>query len=548
MQGTLTSSSRGSARTLSRWLSRVRVEAPTLTAWLAAFLSSALLVLSFPDFNLWPLAWLGLIPLLIVVGLRPSAFRAFLVTWIAGSVFFFATCHWLTYSMIHYGGIPAPIAYLLLVPGALVLGLFPGAFAIVMAKAVQRFHTKALLFAPIVWIAFEWARLGVTGQLWNALGYSQAFHPTLIQVARWGGVYGVSFLIVTVNAAIAFALVNRSKRAVLIAAAIVSVVLIIIGLNSRSSTLLSNTDVAAHVVAIQPNVPMELDKSVDEMRSLTARHIEMSGNALRQLPNDGLSRLVIWPESPMNFTYANSSEFRELVSTFTRSNHTALLFNSQEPAPDRGIFNSAVLVNEEGRLVGQYDKIRLMPFGEYVPLPRRLPGANLITAIVGEFSPGTNYNLLPVSNAKVGVFICIESAYPYIARTFAHEGADVLINISNDGYLGRTAVMKQHLANAIVRAVENGRPVLRVTNTGITTYITPDGEARDQTAGFEPAVRVWTIARNEQGATFYTRYGDVFAGVCAGITALIFAASLIRPRGILKTDEAQSKGSVGQES
>ena len=118
--------------------------------------------------------------------------------------------------------------------------------------------------------------------------------------------------------------------------------------------------------------------------------------------------------------------------------------------------------------MAQYDKIRLLPFGEYVPLPQWLPGAGLIRGIVGDFTPGANYRLMPVGNVRAGVFICIESAYPSIARQFTSEGADVLINISNDGYLGPTAVMRQHLANAVFRAVENDRPLLRVTNTGIT--------------------------------------------------------------------------------
>ena len=180
----------------------------------------------------------------------------------------------------------------------------------------------------------------------------------------------------------------------------------------------------------------------------------------------------------MNFSYANDRSFQELVAKFTTENHTALLFNSLEPAPENGAYNSALLINEEGRLIAQYDKIRLMPFGEYVPLPRWLPGASLITGLVGEFTPGSKYTLMPVAKQRAGVFICIESAYPWIARRLTYEGADVLINISNDGYLGPTAVMRQHLANTIFRAVENGRPLLRVTNTGLSAEIRPDSLRR----------------------------------------------------------------------
>jgi apolipoprotein N-acyltransferase len=228
----------------------------------------------------------------------------------------------------------------------------------------------------------------------------------------------------------------------------------------------------------------------------------------------------------MNFTYGTDPQFQTLVAQFTRQNHTALLFNSQEPAPGKGSYNSAVLVNEEGRAIAQYDKIRLLPFGEYVPLPRWVPGSSLITAIVGNFTPGDNYALISAGPLRAGVFICIESAYPSIARTFASEGADVLINISNDGYLGPTAVMRQHLANAIFRAVENGIPLLRVTNSGITAYVTAGGEVKDESGGFQRAVRTWTVRSSKKNKTFYTRYGDVFAGLSAVLSTFVFVITL----------------------
>jgi apolipoprotein N-acyltransferase len=271
---------------------------------------------------------------------------------------------------------------------------------------------------------------------------------------------------------------------------------------------------------------MDLVKSNEELRLLNTRHFEMSESQLRQLPDDGKPRLVIWPESPMNFAYGGDSQLRETLAAFAKVNNTDVLLNSQEVAPNNGIYNSALLINQQGNLVAQYDKIRLLPFGEYVPLPRWLPGAGLITGIVGDFTPGTNYRLMPVGPVRTGVFICIESAYPSIARRFTLEGADVLINISNDGYLGRTAVMRQHLANAIFRAVENGRPVLRVTNTGITAFITPTGEVRDATPGFQPDVRTWKISRYGSATTFYTDHGDLFAAACSLLSFVMLVFSL----------------------
>jgi apolipoprotein N-acyltransferase len=237
-------------------------------------------------------------------------------------------------------------------------------------------------------------------------------------------------------------------------------------------------------------------------------------------------RVVVWPESPMNFAYAKDEEFRMLVGEFARAERTSVLFNSLEPAPAGGAYNSAVLVNEAGRLVAQYDKIRLLPFGEYVPLPRWFPPAWLVSGIVGDFTPGANYTLLPIGETRVGVFICFESAFPSIARQFTDAGADVLINISNDGYLGRTPVLRQHLANAVMRAVENRRTVLRVTNTGISARISPRGEVSDATGSFEPATRTWTVSRATGGKTFYTRHGDLFVALCAAVSILMIAMTI----------------------
>ncbi|HLE63768.1 MAG TPA: hypothetical protein VI750_11530, partial [Pyrinomonadaceae bacterium] len=201
--------------------SRVRIEAPSLTDWAATLLSSVLLILSFPDFGLWFLAWIGLVPLLLVIARGPSPWRAFALGWLGGTVFFYGSCYWLTYSIIQYGGFPVWAAFLLLVPGAVILGLFPAAFALLLSTALRRWRNKAILLAPFIWVALEWARLEITGQLWNAIGYSQAYQRPLIQVARWGGVYAVGFLILAVNSAIAFVILNRRKRALAVSLAVI---------------------------------------------------------------------------------------------------------------------------------------------------------------------------------------------------------------------------------------------------------------------------------------------------------------------------------------
>ncbi|MBV9957345.1 MAG: apolipoprotein N-acyltransferase [Acidobacteria bacterium] len=516
------------SRLLSRLRSSVRAQAPARVETALAVLSALLLILSFPDFNLWPLAWIGLVPLLVAVVRAPQLnVRAFLLGWIAGTLFFYGSCYWLTYSMVRYGHIPKVIAYLLLFPITMIVGLFPALSCLVLARLVARWGVRALLLMPLVWVAFEWARLGVTGQLWNAIGYSQAYMPQLIRTARWGGVYAVGFLIVLSNAALAFLLLKRSLRALAVSTAICAGIALIIALPGGTAPV-EKQKAAAVVVAIQPNVPMEPVEDLSETEALIARHLSLSASALSELKDEraAVPRVVIWPESPMNFTYARDSEFRETVAGFTSQQRTSVIFNALEPAPANGDYNSAVMVNEDGRLVAQYDKIRLLPFGEYVPLPRWLPGVNLVPVMVGDFTPGAQYPLLPLGEARAGIFICFESAFPSIARRFADEGADVLINISNDGYLGPTPVMRQHLANAIFRAVENDRPVLRVTNTGISAYITPRGEVLDATGGFQTATRTWTVTRTTGGKTFYTAHGDLFVALCAALSLLLIIMSL----------------------
>ncbi|MGI8656486.1 MAG: apolipoprotein N-acyltransferase [Pyrinomonadaceae bacterium] len=544
---------------------KARANLPTLSETGLAVLSALLLVVSFPDFNLWPLAWIALAPLFVAVARQPQTGRSFLLGWLTGTLYFYGSCYWLTYSPIRYGGIPAPVAYFLLLPVTLIVGLFPALCCAALARMIRQWGTHALFVAPFLWTACEWARLGATGQLWNAVGYSQAYQPFLIQAAHWGGVYAVGFLIVTVNAAVAYAFLQRNITALMIIGLVICGTLgVALYADFISNPIQTDTKIAksmdAIIIGVQPNVPMEPTRSIAEAAALINRHVLLTETALHKWDDEvrqndeplqkdkaqhgttgeldaymlgTVPRVVVWPESPMNFTFSNDAQFRAFVADFAKRNHTSVLFNSLEPAPANGAYNAAVMVNEEGRLVAQYDKIRLLPFGEYIPLPRWLPGVNMIPVMVGDFTPGAEYPLMPLGNdVRAGVFICFESAFPGIARQLVLNGADVLINISNDGYLGPTPILHQHLANAVFRAVENARPVLRVTNTGITARITERGEVLDATKSFQPDARTWTVNRNDGEQTFYTRHGDVFAGFCA-LVSLFFLIAASRRKRIL---------------
>jgi len=497
--------------------------------------SGLLTLLSFPNFDLWFLAWISLSPLFIVVARAEKAGQAFVAGWLWGTIFFYGTCWWLAFPMVRYAHLGAWLVYpLLLLPIAFV-ALFPALACAFAALLVRRFGATALLLAPFVWVAADWLRYVVTGQLWNALGYSQAFHPWLIGTARWGGVYGVTFILLAFNAAITLTLIGRRVQLALLSLAVLLVAAVVVAsadLQATSDSSGSKTEAA--IIAVQPNVPMDLAGDPAQMDFLVDRHFSLTRGGLQLTSTHQISpqipHLVIWPESPMNFSYARDPHLRKVIGDFARSEQTSVLFNSLEPAKNGGDQNSAILVNEKGEMSARYDKIRLMPFGEYVPLPHWLPGASSVRGLVGEFEPGNSYTLMPLGALRAGVFICIEAAHPSIARNFTNAGADVLINISNDGYLGPTAVMRQHLANAVLRAVENDRDLLRVTNSGITAYIRADGRVSDETTGFHEDVRTWTISKGEQGTTFYSRHGDVFVYCCALVSLGFISASFMRRR------------------
>ena len=517
-----------------RWplsLTSLRASVPSVRETALASGSALLLVLAFPNFDIWWLAWIGLAPLLFAVATTSRNRGAFLLGLIWGTIFFYGTCWWLTYPMIHYGGVSAWLAYPLLLLPVVFVSAFPALACACISLVVKRFGSAAIFAAPILWVSFDWVRYVVTGQVWNALAYSQAFHPAFIPAAKWGGVYAATFLCVLPASAIAQAVVRR--RFFLASAFLLALAVILAAVNSgllsrrqEAQRAISYTDLT--VIAVQPNVPMTQMNDLG-YRNLLERHIQLSTQALtRELITQ--NRLVIWPESPMNFSYSRDPQLQNVIAQFAQTNHTSVLLNSLEPTPNGGSSNSAILVNEKGEKVAQYDKIRLMPFGEYVPLPRWLPGSGSVRSIVGEFTPGSSYTLMPLGALRAGVFICIEAAHPGIAREFTNEGADVLINISNDGYLGPTPVMRQHLANAIFRAVENDRDMLRVTNSGISAYISSDGSVSDTTPDFQEAVRTWTISTGRSGSTFYSRHGDLFAYACALISLGVISATFMTRR------------------
>lgn len=495
-------------------------------------LSAFLLVFAFPDFEKWWLAWIGFVPFFWAVYASRGNWKWVLfLGWVWGTFFFFGTCWWITHSLIHYGGIPTVVSYLLIFIGAVLVGAFKAFFSLLQGFLFDRYGIKAIIIAPFLWVSIEFLRFKITGNNWNAIAYSQAFIPEVVFLASVGGIYLVGFLIILANVFIFLALITLPERKkmvfFLVSSLLITFVLLILFSNFRRN---SQGEYAVTIIVLQPNVPMS-GLNYEVWEELRQKHVRMAEEALARLPAGWiLPRVIVFPESPMNFSYGRDEELQRFLGEFTKRNRVFLLFNSAEPNfENNNFFNSAVMLNERGEKIGQYNKIFLVPFGEYAPVPDFLRG--FVPTLVGNFEAGDDFKLLTIGDTKVGIMICFESHFPNLSREYARQGADFLIEMTNDGYLGRTPVLKQHLANAIFRAVETARPVVRATNVGITALITEDGKVLDEAEVYTEATRIWQVRRSDIGATFYVKYGDWLAFLSLIFSSVFLVYGLSRFKG-----------------
>ncbi|MEW6731412.1 MAG: apolipoprotein N-acyltransferase [Acidobacteriota bacterium] len=511
-----------------------------------SLISAALLVLSFPDYNLWYLAWVAFVPLLGALAITPSVRQGIMLGLLFGISFFYGACYWITYPMIHYGGFTPLLAYSLVIIPTAVIGLFVALFAGTLVRLLQQFGIWAMLAAPLLWAATEYLRFHITNMGWNSLGYSQSFQPTIIWPARFGGVYLVSALILLVNALVALGILRlvrqRSYRALIGSLAAATAICLAIMLLASHTPVGEPGGEKLAVLAVQGNAPVG-DHSVKVEQESLARQLRLTRE---NIPSTKPS-LVVWPEAPFYFPYDTNEDLRREFGEFARRHQIYLLINASTGEKEEDFYNSIVVIGPTGERVGQYDKIQLLPFGEYVPLRNYLPFGSYLTALVGDFRAGNRYSLLQVEGYKLGAFICFESVFPEISREMARAGAMAYINIADDAWLGPTPVARQHLAHVIMRAVETGRPILRVTNTGISAYIAADGQVQDETPLFESAITHWQIVKGAPTVlTFYTRCGDLFAQTSLAITIMLLMASWARLRvrlqGVLKRGKNYARG------
>jgi len=506
---------------------------------LLVLLSAALQILIFPLPNLYMLCWVAITPLLIAIlrarqpqtlqlqaGIKllpASPLQAFLLGYACGILWYAGTCYWI-YSVMHqYGGVNTAAGIGILILFCLYLALYHGVFGLLVSLLAgsSPFNLRALLLSPVAWVAVELARTRITGFPWGLLGTTQVDNVPLTRITSVTGVYGPSFEIMLVNAAFAAVyLVQREKRKRLLLATVIAALILQAG--SLVPAPASRTDHSA--VLVQANVP------IVEGSDWTKQYFNDTLRDLTEISLDSHDRsprpdLIVWPENPAPF-YSTDPFFRDAVSNVARQSNAWLLAGSigirnasATPNQATEVYNSASLVSPAGEWVARYDKVHLVPFGEYVPFKQIFSFAGGLTKEVGDFSRGTSHAPLDAGGSKLGTFICYESIFPDEIRQFANNGAQVLVNISNDGWYGDSGAYAQHLKQSRMRAVENNRWLLLDTNTGVTAAIDPNGRiVASAPRKTRTALRVSYALSNV--TTFYTRHGDWFAYLCAIISVV----------------------------
>jgi apolipoprotein N-acyltransferase len=500
--------------------------------YLLAALTGVFLALSFPKTEISFFAWFALVPLLHACG-EKSPKAAGKLGFVAGMVAYGGILYWINIVVTTFGNLPLAASICLY----LILVAYLASFFFVIFYLARKAEEKGVSFAvslPFLWVGLEFIRsFLLTGFPWASLGYSQYRILPLIQVADITGVYGISFLIVLANSVIWSALkaVNRVKkgedrayplRSAAVFLVLLSVVLIYGSFRMREE----QRGVPVQVALIQGNI----DQGIKWDPAFMAETISIYERLSRQA-SAGKVDLVVWPESAAPFFFQEAGPPSDRITALAREIKAPIIFGSpafDDKGPQRRYFNSAFLVSSSGSVLGRSDKMHLVPFGEYVPLAKMLPFVHKLVVGVGDFSPGDSIVTLDSGKGKVGVLVCFEGIFPDLARRYVREGAQLLVNITNDGWYGRSSAPYQHLSMAVFRAVENGVPLVRAANTGITAIIDRKGKIVRQTALFEEAFLTGEVLLGK-GGTIYTRIGDVFAIIClfgAGvITALCFRKS-----------------------
>jgi apolipoprotein N-acyltransferase len=497
----------------------------------SAVASGVLAASAFPPLDLGWVAFIGWVPLLLdLTRVRPG--EAAWLGFAGGLSFYLATIWWVINTMTTYGGMPLALSLVALLLLSAVLAGYTAGFAWLLATGARRCPLPAWLWptlAAVLWTALEFARTYLfSGFPWALLGYTQYREPTVRLLAAAVGVYGVSALVLLVNATLAGVLGqwvrgadgSSSRRDAWISAAVAGVAVLATFGYARVVWQDPTGGPAVRVGLLQGNIEQAVKWDKRFQVATLETYERLAGRVAAERP-----ALIVWPETAVPFFLRREPELGPRVGRFVADTGVPMLIGSPDAGADGRLYNTAFLVGTDGRILGRYDKRHLVPFGEYVPLQRVFFFLDKLVTGIGDFGRGRKAAVFEGAGPPFSVMICYEVIFPAEVREFVRAGATFLVNITNDAWFGRSGAPSQHLAMAAMRAVENGSYLVRAANTGISAVIGPTGEILSRTGLFEEAALAGTI-RPRQAETPYTRYGDVLAWVCL-VCSIGYGAMLV---------------------
>jgi apolipoprotein N-acyltransferase len=524
--------------------------------WFFSLLAAVLQLVPFPLMGPVPLwrrlfCWFCLVPLLVAllgrdrssVPLRPM--QTALLGYTCGIAWYMGNCYWIYQTMHIYGNLPGAVSFGILILFSLYLGLYLALFGCLVGWLRCTYSAKVALYAsPFLWVAVELARARITGFPWDLLGYTQVDNAWLTGLAPIGGVMLLSFVIAALNTLFAAGLRVAAKRFqwVIVAVALALVACLQAGTlyhpppdPAANSAVLLQENLTVNGQGANPTAQGSLGpfNKYREFISLSRAPVTIGPNG-KPLSGSSITKhdLIVWPEAPADFA-TSDPVFRAQLGGLARSTETSVIAGSVGVDFDRAAqggyreYGSAAVFNSDGSYIGRYDKIHRVPWGEYVPYKELFFFAGKLVANVGNMEAGTQHTIFHLDGHDVGIFICYESIFGDEVRQFTLNGAQVLVNISDDGWYGDSGAPWQHLDMARMRAIENHRWLLRDTNTGVTASIDPHGRGDFRTPRHVRAAFAFPFGYLS-GTTFYTRHGDWFAWLCAIVSVLLCAAGYAR--------------------
>ena len=501
-------------------------------SWILSALSGIFLILIFPQFNLEFLAWFALIPLFFAIQNQPPrtvASRSFFT----GMIFYFFSLNWITNTLVNYGNIPVSLSYIILALLAAYLSFYISLFCVLTIKWCRGKPVYFFLLAPFVWTSLEYLRSThmTFGFSWMGLGYSQFQTLAIIQPAEITGIYGVSALIVLVNAALHFFLNTwifhpNARAGRRMSYRVIGVTTLVVGLwvgwgnwalNLTKSQIESSPKI--RIALAQGNIEQHLKWNKLYQQPTMELYKKLTLQAAKEKPE-----LIVWPEATTPFYYGLDPIGTKYVQDLVRTAGTPLLFGSPYKKQVEGkelVYNRAFLISNQGETIDVYDKMHLVPFGEFVPFRRALFFIEKMVEIIGDFGLGKRATVFTLNDYQLGVSICYEIIFPDLVRQPVKNGAEYLVNITNDAWFGKSAASYQHISMAALRAVENRTPIVRAANTGISGFIDATGQIRNTTQLFKRELVVDEITPNKGPRTFYSKFGDIFSYLCLALVAII---------------------------